>query len=437
MTESAETRGQAARGPRAALAALREAPRWQRAALAAILLAGLAARLVLVLVARPVLASDARDYDVLARNLLDGRGYVQVYEGETESFNGFTFRAFRSPGYPLLLAAWYAVFGRQPAVALLANVLADLVTQGCFVLIAVHLLGSGPALLVAGLLAGHVLWTPLLMTESVYTALFAGLAAWLVFGGFERSAGGALGGGVLLAAALLTRPITVCLLPVLAWRVARSPRPQRAAGLLALALLPAGLGLAAWGARNYRLFGQLVLLTTNAGHHNAWDYGIHRDRLFIELRRRGLNEAEINDVFIALERQILLENPGPVLWLWTLRAVELFALHPPYELRHTLWQHTFGGGRWSAAVGRAYRAAYAQYYVTYALAAAGAVVLALGRRRLGGLWLLGAAYVVIHGVVSRGDMRLVAPLYPLMCLLAAGGVQSVWRRCRRRRPAPD
>ncbi|GAG00980.1 unnamed protein product, partial [marine sediment metagenome] len=59
-----------------------------------------------------------------------------------------------------------------------------------------------------------------------------------------------------------------------------------------------------------------------------------------------------------------------------------------------------------------------KYYATYILAACGAVLLALRRRGLAGLWSLMLFYVVIHALVSRGDIRLVAPLYPLMCILA-------------------
>ncbi|MBU0718633.1 MAG: hypothetical protein KJ749_10330, partial [Planctomycetes bacterium] len=98
--------------------------------------------------ATPVLVSDARDYHVLAKNLAAGQGYIQHYEGETAAFNGFTFRAFRPPGYPIILAGLGSIFGWSLHVPLVANIAADLVTQACLLLIALRLFGIGSAVAV-------------------------------------------------------------------------------------------------------------------------------------------------------------------------------------------------------------------------------------------------------------------------------------------------
>ena len=149
--------------------------------LVGMVLCGVLFRIVLVAGADPAALSDGRDYLVLAHNLASGQGYVQVYDGETEAFQGFTFRAFRSPGYPLFMAGLYSLLGWRAAVGFAVNVAAELLCQACYVLIAARLLGRGAALVVAVLLAGHVLWTPSLMTESFYSALFALLAMLIVF----------------------------------------------------------------------------------------------------------------------------------------------------------------------------------------------------------------------------------------------------------------
>ena len=59
-----------------------------------------------------------------------------------------------------------------------------------------------------------------------------------------------------------------------------------------------------------------------------------------------------------------------------------------------------------------------QYYLTYPLALAGALLLARERRPLYGVWAILGIYVLAHAVVSDGNFRLAAPLYPLLCLFA-------------------
>ncbi len=406
----------------AAVGALIHAPRRYQLALAAVFAGGLVLRFWLVSVAQPTLVSDARDYHELAQSLVAGRGYVQLYHGETQAFEGFTFRAFRAPGYPLVMAGVYALAGVKPALVLLVQVLADVVTQVCAVLIAVHLLGRGSALIVLMLLALHVAWTPSLTSESVFTAWFALLLLAVVFRLPERGVGGALTTGLIFAAALLTRPIALCVLPVIGWRSLRPRLTGRAVALLMLMLLPAAGAVGVWGYRNTQLFGRPVLLTTNFGHHNAWDYGGHADQLFAHLREKGLNEAEINATLVGLEVQVMLERPGAVFLMWARRGAQLFSLAPAWETQAVLWQHTFDTGPTGSLAGRVFRVLHAQYYITYVAAAAGALLVLWRRRSLNGLLGVAACYVVLHALVSRGDMRLAAPLYPILCICAA----SLW-----------
>src|SRR3569623_1986173 len=52
----------------------------------------------------PSLGSDAAGYSAYATNLIEGNG---------NSLDGSTFSNFREPGYPLLLAGTYALFGNE------------------------------------------------------------------------------------------------------------------------------------------------------------------------------------------------------------------------------------------------------------------------------------------------------------------------------------
>ena len=91
-------------------------------------------------------------------------------------------------------------------------------------------------------------------------------------------------------------------------------------------------------------------------------------------------------------------------------------------------RRTFTSSDGSLAAHRAYSALLFQYYATYPLALAGAILLARERRGLHGLWAILLTYVLAHAVVSDGNFRLAAPLYRLVCLFA--GYAIAWLGAR-------
>lgn len=402
---------------------------------------GLALRLWLIFAANPTLASDARDYHDYAASLLAGRGYVQVYNGETEAFNGFTFRAFRPPGYPVFLAGLYAVVGWHLRAALLANIVADLITQLASAWIAHRLFGIRAAMLVSALLALHVLWTLSLMTESLHTALFSATLALLIERVYPQTTADDAAAernrnrrgwlrwfaiGLLLMAGIFTRPITICLIPIAIWSAAQQQggwRSRRAA--LALILLPTILTTLAWGWRNYAIFGERVWTTTNLGHHNAWEFDLNADMAFALLRKDGANEAEINSAMLADQRRWAWEHPDRWLRIVAWRAVTLFSLSPPPELTNVLWKFTFPPESAGIAA-TVYRNLYYHYWLVYLLAPFGLLTVRLP----GGRFLIAVVlcFTLMHMLVSRGDLRLAAPLYPVLCVLIAGAAELVTRR---------
>jgi hypothetical protein len=233
---------------------------------------------------------------------------------------------------------------------------------------------------------------------------------------------------------MFIRPVGVCVLPALGWRLVRAGVSVRTVLLGGLALLPGALGVTVWGTRNYRLFGEFVWFTTNLGHHNAYDFDIPADYAFAKLRAEGLNEAQINRELLRWELDGIRNNPVGALWLWCRRAADLFSLHPAWELEKVTWKWILNPRK--SLTARLYRAWYAHYLATYTLAACGAAVLLLRRRRLGGLWSLLLCYVAIHAAFSRGDIRLAAPIYPILCVLA-GGLWAALVEYGRTRLAPS
>ncbi|MBI2962881.1 MAG: hypothetical protein HYY35_03940 [Deltaproteobacteria bacterium] len=401
------------------------ADRRVRTASLAILAVSVTARLVLVAFTEPVLVSDARDYWVYAYNLAHLGRYVQVYDGETLAFNGYAFWAYRPPGYPGFLSAFLTVFDWEPRAALVANVFFDAVSQLVWLLIASAVVGRGPALIAMAMLGAHLLWTPFVMSESFFTALFSIATLAVVFRLPLISVAHALFWGTEIALALFTRPIALSLAPATLHRFLGKNSVARGAMILVLFWVPSLVATASWTLRNYALFRQPVILTTNLGSHNAADFGIDMEQVFGRLREAGLDEAQIDSLFLDLERRIAVtRGVGWCIRLWGRRLADLVSLTPARELRSILWVYAFSGGPVSRAVGWLHEISFVQYYATYALAAVGIVVLLVARVPLAGLWTVLVCYLLVHPAMSRGDIRLFAPLYPLVALFAAVGCHS-------------
>ena len=398
----------------------------------------LALRLTLVTQATWLPVSDTRDYHDLARSLATGRGYVQVYDGERPEYRGLVFHAFRMPGYPAFLAVLYSIFGWNSLVGFAANVGAELLTQLLVLGLGRRLLDPTASLLAQALVATHVVWTPSLMTESLFTLLFTALVAMVALGRALASPAGAAGFGVLLAVAVFVRPIGVAALPA-AWLAARRVRPPARRIALALGMVaPLALGLGAWTLRNHERLGTAVVLTTNLGAHNAPFFGIDRAQVVAEARRQGLNEAEINAALVREIGRTVADAPAWAGVLYVRRAVDLFSLGRPWEVRALLATRTFASPPSSgepSAAGLLYGALLFQYYLTYPLALAGAVLLARARRPLSGVWTILGGYVLLHAVVSDGNFRLAAPLYPVFCLFAGHAAARLLGRGRLTRSA--
>ena len=256
--------------------------------------------------------SDTNDYHQLARSLANGDGYVQAYEGSRPEYRGLTFRAFRMPGYPTLLAALYSVFGWDPMVGYAANIACELGTQVLLLALGRQLLSPGASLAAQALFATHVAWSASLMTESLFTFLFTALVLMVVRGWPAASAAGAASFGLLLAGALFVRPIAVAALPLALSQIFRTRPARPAAVLAALILAPAALGLTAWAARNHQQLGSVAILTTNLGAHNAPSFGLDRARIVWESRQKGLDEVGINAVLLSEIQRVVVGLTGLV-----------------------------------------------------------------------------------------------------------------------------
>ena len=229
---------------------------------------GLPLPLALLLVAAGALLAQA--FLPVARDCADTASFVALAHALATG-HGLAYRepmlpwlemlAFRSPGYPVLLAALLPLGGDRLALAV----------NGALAVFAAVQAGEITAS-IGGRRAGRValvlllLWVPAwwwagrLVSETLFVALGvaamrAGLAAISA-----RSARLAALAGLLAAAATLVRPaglaIAVALVLVLAWR---APRAAAAFALVA------ALAYAPWPVRNAARLGAPVPFTTNGG----------------------------------------------------------------------------------------------------------------------------------------------------------------------------
>jgi 4-amino-4-deoxy-L-arabinose transferase-like glycosyltransferase len=174
----------------------------------------------------------------------------------------------RTPGYPVLIAAVYLLFGRHPLLLALLNVLLATGTLVVLSILAQRLFGPRAAFLAVLLLAldpGSFHYAPVVLTDTPFTFLLL-LGVLLLTPGEDQQRSQTFWAGLTLALATLFRPISYYLIPATAfflvvrmWRKNASPgtwlRPV-AAFLLAPVLLIGGWRLHNWQRTGSSAFSQ-------------------------------------------------------------------------------------------------------------------------------------------------------------------------------------
>jgi Dolichyl-phosphate-mannose-protein mannosyltransferase len=246
-----------------------------RIALAAVVLLGLGVRLGWVFrqsndPAQIESLSDQREYLDLGRHLLDGDGLWMA-----DPRFGQTVLAYRTPGYP----AFVALCGAKPAIVRSAQALLDSSSILAVFLLARRWLGIGGALLAAALAAVDpypIFFSGLILSESLFAAMLCWGMALLVLSDGPWPSGRKrftwLGGGLLLALAVLVRPGAIALPVVLGVAAALVNRNRREPydsrwplPVAATMLLLTGLVLFPWAVRNRWQLGAWVWTSTNDG----------------------------------------------------------------------------------------------------------------------------------------------------------------------------
>lgn len=371
-------------------------------------------------------APEAWEYDMLARNLVSGQGFVIEHDGTTH-------RAFTFPLYPLMLAAVYWVTGLSPTgigvlQALLGSVLVALIYAFA------RPMGRTVAILAAIAVATHpglLIYSAKIHALNLH-AVLAVAAALLARLALERpTVRTAIIAGVTTGIASLERASFV---PTLGLGLAlggwRHLGTARTGALLAIWLALTIAFAAPWIVRNTLVVGSPVLTTTgnealwrgnnpNATGGNSAADGRPMLDASPEMRERILGRADIvqDKEFREAAFAYMSADPGRTLE-WTVRKLFYF------------W--------WSGPqVGENYPATWSSLYAAYYVLVVGLVLagVTVGRRMVGnsslGAILLTAVPVSLLQAVYYVEGRHRWAVEPLLLVLAAAGLVAVVGPIRR------
>ena len=415
-----------------------------------LLAAALAVRLGWVL-AQPVTDEaidrlpDQREYLALGRNLLHGQG-LKFFDPRF----GDDVWAFRTPGYPMLVAAC----GGSVRAIRVVQALLDTSTVLAIYLLARRWLERGPSLVAAGIVAVNpflIYFTGLVLTETLFTCMLAwGMA--LIVGEGERDQEGERGrrgegetggagwgqtgrwllGVLILVGAILVRqsalflPLILGVAAALVNRGAGTPYHRRwPLPVGATVILLTFLVLLPWAWRNQRVVGQWVWTTTNGGI--TWYDGLNpdatgaSDQSFVasmpELRR--MSEVDRSAYLSEQAKEFARKQPRRVVELAAAKAARMWSPVPLSQ--------EYGGWK--------YRTVGLVYSVPLYLAC----VVGISRRTTlpraaKVLLLIPAIYFTAIHMLSVGSLRYRIPAEPPMAVVAASALvlpAAGWKRSGR------
>jgi hypothetical protein len=358
--------------------------------------------------------------------------------------------SYYPPGYPWFLGIidwWCRHLGLKHQVVLVAELVQAVLgaaTAALGALVARRLVGAQAGIVAAFALALYpnlVFHTGTLLGETLYDFLFlaflailccrppAGLTArWVALA------------GVPFALAIMVRPISLALLPLLLviwWRELGEWRvPLRHLGVLVLVVLAA---VVPWTIRNQVRMHALVPLSTNTGDnlcigHSAAANGKFTVRVVDDPCQvdEGVQYGAASEVRADKEKRTIAidaikHDPGREGWLLWRRVYFTFIRDGDHD--GVLAAESYRRDRW-ISYGTETKLMYladVAYWVTCAVGVTGLVLLVLRRRPDAWLLLSSAVVTAVVPLAFFGDSRFKVPVMPLL-LVAAGCAPSLLRR---------
>ena len=339
-------------------------------ALSVVAVVALAVRIAAALALDGFLHPDVQEYDLIARNLLAGRGF-------TYPNLGIVYHSYAAP-----LPVWVSATSYWLTGSLAAAMLLQMITGSTLAvvtaIVAGRLYGGCVAPLAAGLLVavhpGLVLYSSAKMHALAFDSLFFIAALLQSFRVAERvTIGRAIGLGVIIGVGALSRGTILVLLPISAvWLLIVVPRPTRRLALTCAVIAGASAAavIAPWTIRNSLIHHRFVpVLTTDSfvfwlGNNPYASGGAYIDA-----------EHTVLGALPAHEREDLESQPDEIAqseWFKT-RAIGFIKAYPGAFVRRALkkfmmfWWFSDQTG---LLYPRAWLALYKAYYVAVLLLAA-------------------------------------------------------------------
>jgi len=363
-------------------------------------LVALTLRVLYILQGHAVPPLDTPDYDGIARNLLQGRGFI---------VRGL--QAWRPPLYPAFLAGIYGLFGYHHLPVKLLQALIGAWMVPVLYWMGREIEGEGIGKIGATLVA---LYGPLIskanevMTETVFTFLLAVMGLLLIRGMRRGGYRNEVGGGIVLGLAVLTRPVLlgfIFVLPILGllWRRVRMVKKMGIASCCALVVvLP-------WTVRNYMVFRAFVPVSTMGGFVFSRSNSFWPD--WKQERAWGVTAAFAEEIPSEIERdrywwregrRFIRSHPGFYLRLVGEKFLRFwYVFHP----RYNFW---FGTIAPFAFLGMVWNVRRERWWPLYGL-----ILFSLG----------------MFTLVFYGCARFRLPLEPFLILFAASSFYGLFRRC--------
>ncbi|MCS6944599.1 MAG: glycosyltransferase family 39 protein [Sutterellaceae bacterium] len=379
--------------------------------------------------------SDAGWYFSRARDLAAGNGYAE----------GGHPTAYWPVGYPAFLAALFSVFNSSVLVGQLANLVLAAATFPLLYAVAKQTLQSETAarlaLLLLAVYPNNIAYVALLLTETLFTFLLL-LATWLLLK--SRGIIWLLAAGLTFGLATLVKSQTILLIVpvvVLAGWARWSWAPLwTGIGRSVVVLVAAAAVVAPWSWRNYLVFGEWVMVSTNGGMAllcgnnpsvvgDYWRDFSCDDPIFDGVKFSVEDQLAADRRARARAFQWIRDNPGDFVGMFPKKFFRLWA--PDGEAE---WAYQLGSPLYDENVlaFRTVRIANQVLY-TFVLIAAAAMLVIAAIRGAPPLVFLGAAIAAVHTAVSlvfSGQSRYHFPTMPFLIMYAAWF--AVWLMSARR-----
>lgn len=293
---------------------------------------------------RTFACTDARTYDSIARNILEGNGFSMSSEAPYEPETTVT------PGYPFFVAGIYAITGGSRIAVVLIQLILNLVVLAMLYLFLKKRFWERTALL-AGILftieLNIVIFTNQITTETLFTFFFIP-ALFLIIEWIEKERlVFAVGAGLLLGAASLVRPVLLYFgVPLLLFIFLTRFRWRKLLGWGTIVALQLVL-LSPWVIRNRIVFGETFYSTVSS--MNLMRYhavplkarleGISREQAAQELEQKALegetyeNTPQYFRIVGAEARRYILKHPLPYMGISIVGGLGTFVF--PFSMHET------------------------------------------------------------------------------------------------------